>query len=166
MPRIGAGRSALPGNSCRQAEFADAFATRGSLSPAERVLLGRLHAAAQVATRHTVLPITECGQLAGVEAVNDRYITEAAPLAAQALRAALEAAGLSPADLDLLIMTSVTGVSVPSLDARLIPRLGLRRDIRRLPIFGLGCVAGAAALGRPHAHLLRAPGPHAGPGAG
>ena len=119
MPRIAAVRSALPGNSCRQAEFADAFATRGSLSPAERVLLGRLHAAAQVDTRHTVLPIAECGQLAGVEAVNDRYITEAAALAEQALRGALEAAGLSPADLDLLIMTSVTGVSVPSLDARL-----------------------------------------------
>ena len=55
-------------------------------------------------------------------------------------------------------MTSVTGVAVPSLDARLIPRLGLRPDIRRLPIFGLGCVAGAAALGRLHDYLLGWPG--------
>ena len=54
--------------------------------------------------------------------------------------------GWPASDLDLLIVTSVTGVAVPSLDARLIPRLGLRPDIKRLPIFGLGCVAGAAAL--------------------
>jgi alkylresorcinol/alkylpyrone synthase len=47
---------------------------------------------------------------------------------------------------------------VPSLDARLIPRLGLRHDVRRLPIFGLGCVAGAAALGRLHDYLLGWPG--------
>jgi alkylresorcinol/alkylpyrone synthase len=65
---------------------------------------------------------------------------------------------VAAADLDLLIVTSVTGVAVPSLDARLIPVLGMRSDIRRLPIFGLGCVAGAAALGRLHDYLLAWPG--------
>jgi len=52
----------------------------------------------------------------------------------------------------------VTGVAVPSLDARVIPRLGLRPDVKRLPIFGLGCVAGAAALSRLHDYLLGWPG--------
>ena len=60
--------------------------------------------------------------------------------------------------MDLLIVTSVTGVAVPSLDARLIPRLGLRPDIKRLPVFGLGCVAGAAGLARLHDYLLAWPG--------
>ena len=55
----------------------------------------------------------------------------------------------------------MTGVAVPSLDARLIPRLGLRPDVKRLPIFGLGCVAGAAALGRLHDYLLAWPHHHA-----
>lgn len=157
-PRILAVRSALPDNRCVQAEFTHAFATRSRMSPAERVLLDRLHAAAEVRTRHTALPIDECGTLEGAAAVNDRYVGEATVLGERALRRALDAAGLSAADLDLLIVTSVTGVAVPSLDARLIPRLGLRRDIRRLPIFGLGCVAGAAALGRLHDYLLGWPG--------
>jgi predicted naringenin-chalcone synthase len=128
------------------------------MSPTERVFLDRLHAAAEVESRHTALPIADCGMLKGAEAVNDRYIDEATALGERALRRALDAAGLSAADLDLLIVTSVTGVAVPSLDARLIPRLGLRPDIRRLPIFGLGCVAGAAALGRLHDYLLGWPG--------
>jgi alkylresorcinol/alkylpyrone synthase len=154
MTRILAVRSALPDNRCLQAEFTDTFATRGRMSPSERVFLGRLHAAAEVDTRHTALPLEDCGVLLGAEAVNDRYIDEAFMLGERALRRALDAAGLRAADLDLLIVTSVTGVAVPSLDARLIPRLGLRRDIKRLPIFGLGCVAGAAALGRLHDYLL------------
>jgi alkylresorcinol/alkylpyrone synthase len=158
MPQILAVRSALPDHQCLQAEFTEAFATRGHMSPGERVLLERLHAAAEVKTRHTALPLSECGVLQGAETVNDRYIDEATLLGERALRRALDAAGLSPADLDLLIVTSVTGVAVPSLDARLIPRLGLRRDIRRLPIFGLGCVAGAAALGRMQDYLLGWPG--------
>ncbi|HVT70744.1 MAG TPA: 3-oxoacyl-[acyl-carrier-protein] synthase III C-terminal domain-containing protein [Trebonia sp.] len=158
MPQILAVRSALPGNRSGQAELTRAFADRGNLSPADRELLTRRHAAAAVDSRHTALPVAECAALQGVEAVNDRYITEATALGERALRGALSAAGLSPADLDLLIVTSVTGVAVPSLDARLIPRLGLRPDIRRLPIFGLGCVAGAAALGRLHDYLLGWPG--------
>jgi alkylresorcinol/alkylpyrone synthase len=153
-PRILAVRSALPPNRYLQAQCTRAFASRGRLDAPQRLLVDRLHAAAEVETRHTALPLADCGLLEGVEAVNDRYIDEATMLGERALRLALDAAGLSAADLDLLIVTSVTGVAVPSLDARLIPRLGLRGDIRRLPIFGLGCVAGAAALGRLHDYLL------------
>src|ERR1700722_13805366 len=152
--RILAVRSALPDNRCLQSEFTDTFATRGRMSPSERMFLNRLHASAEVETRHTALPLEDCGVLQGAEAVNDRYIDEALVLGERALRRALDAAGLRAADLDLLITTSVTGVAVPSLDARLMPRLGLRPDIKRLPIFGLGCVAGAAALGRLHDYLL------------
>ena len=158
MPRILAVRSAFPEHRLAQAEITQAFASRGNLGPAERALTERLHGSADVDTRHIVLTVEECVELEGAEAVNDRYIPEATLLGERALRRALDAAGLSPADLDLLIVTSVTGVAVPSLDARLIPRLGLRPDIRRLPIFGLGCVAGAAALGRLHDYLLGWPG--------
>jgi alkylresorcinol/alkylpyrone synthase len=158
MPQILAVRSALPDHRYGQEEATAAFAARGRMSPAERSLLRRLHAAAEVKTRHTALPLAEYDTLLGAQAINDRYIDEATALGERALRTALDAAGVPAADLDLLIVTSVTGVAVPSLDARLIPVLGMRPDIRRLPIFGLGCVAGAAALGRLHDYLLAWPG--------
>jgi alkylresorcinol/alkylpyrone synthase len=120
-------------------------------------VLERLHGNTGIETRHTVLPLSEYGGLRGIGATNDRYIDEATGLGERALRGALDEAGLAAADVDLLIVTSVTGVAVPSLDARLIPRLGLRPDVKRLPIFGLGCVAGAAGLARLHDYLLAWP---------
>jgi alkylresorcinol/alkylpyrone synthase len=161
MTQIVAVRSAFPAYRYPQAEFTAKIAEISGLSPARRALLERLHANSGVQTRHIVLPLAEYGILHGIEPANDRYIEEAADLGEQALRGALDQAGLAAADLDLLIVTSVTGVAVPSLDARLIPRLGLRPDIKRLPIFGLGCVAGAAALGRLHDYLLGWPHHHA-----
>jgi alkylresorcinol/alkylpyrone synthase len=165
--RIVAVRSAFPAYRYPQGEFTRAVAAiadaAGGLRPGQRALLQRLHANSDVTTRHTVLPIGEytvLGDLAdpGAAPANDRYIEEATTLGERALRTALDGAGLEPAMLDLLIVTSVTGVAVPSLDARLIPRLGLRPDIKRLPVFGLGCVAGAAGLARLHDYLLAWPG--------
>jgi alkylresorcinol/alkylpyrone synthase len=165
--RIIAARSAFPAHRYPQGEFARAVAAiadaAGGLRTGQRGLLERLHANADVATRHTVLPIGEYAVLAklpgpGAALANDRYIGEATALGEQALRSALDSSGLEPARLDLLIVTSVTGVAVPSLDALLIPRLGLRPDIKRLPVFGLGCVAGAAGLARLHDYLLAWPG--------
>ena len=153
MTRIAAVRTALPPHRHRQAELTGAMAAISAVEPAQRTLLERLHANSGVDTRHTVLPLAAYRGLDGLGSTNDLYIEHATALAARALRSALQAAGLAAADLDMLIVTSVTGVAVPSLDARLIPRLGLRPDIKRLPIFGLGCVAGAAGLARLHDYL-------------
>jgi alkylresorcinol/alkylpyrone synthase len=161
VTRIAAVRSAFPAHRYRQAEFTQKVAELSGLGPDQRALLEQLHANAGVEYRHTVLPLPQYGGLGGIEAANDRYLGEAADLGERAMRGALEAAGLAGRDLDLLIVTSVTGVAVPSLDARLMSRLGLRPDIKRLPIFGLGCVAGAAGLARLHDYLLARPGHHA-----
>jgi alkylresorcinol/alkylpyrone synthase len=161
MSRILAVRSAFPVHRYPQDELArayDAIAGPG-LRPGQRALLHRLYANAEVTARHTILPISEYTAAGpGSAFANDRYIEEATALGERALRSALASAGFEPAMLDLLIVTSVTGVAVPSLDARLIPRLGLRPDIKRLPVFGLGCVAGAAGLARLHDYLLAWPG--------
>jgi alkylresorcinol/alkylpyrone synthase len=161
MTGIMAVRSAFPEHRYPQAEFTSKVAELSGLGPRQCAQLEQLHGNAGVDYRHIVLPLQEYGGLRETGLANDRYVGEAADLGERALRGALDAAGLAGSDLDLLIVTSVTGVAVPSLDARLIPRLGLRPDVKRLPIFGLGCVAGAAALGRLHDYLLAWPDHHA-----
>jgi alkylresorcinol/alkylpyrone synthase len=173
MTQIVAVRSAFPAYRYPQADITQAVASLAGIAPAgaddadgadgagraartQRALLERLHANAGVDTRYTVFPLADYGALGA--APNDRYIEEATALGERALRAALADSGLAPGDLDLLIVTSVTGVAVPSIDALLMPRLGLRPDVKRLPVFGLGCVAGAAGLARLHDYLLGWPG--------
>ena len=158
MTQILSVQSAFPPHRYPQAELTDAYAGLIGLRPRQRALLERLHRNCGVDTRHTVLPLAEYGTLGGVAATNDRYIAEATALGERALRGALDAAGIAAGDIDLLMVTSVTGVAVPSIDARLISRLGLRPDVKRLPIFGLGCVAGAAGLARMHDYLRGWPG--------
>jgi alkylresorcinol/alkylpyrone synthase len=157
MTLIAAVRSALPPHRHLQADLTEMVAELSAVDPGRRPLLERLHANAGVDTRHTVLPLAAYGGLDGIGPTNDLYIEHATDLGEQAIRSALHTAGLAPDEVDLLIVTSVTGVAVPSLDARLIPRLGLRSDIKRIPIFGLGCVAGAAGLARLHDYLLAWP---------
>jgi alkylresorcinol/alkylpyrone synthase len=161
MTSIVSVQSAFPAHQQTQSDITKMVTQLNGLDGVQRALVERLHANAGVKTRRTAMSVTEYGGLSGLSATNDRYIREATDLGERALRSALDTAGLAAHDLDLLIVTSVTGVAVPSLDARLIPRLGLRPDIKRLPIFGLGCVAGAAGLGRLHDYLLAWPHHHA-----
>jgi alkylresorcinol/alkylpyrone synthase len=79
---------------------------------------------------------------------NDAFIRVGTEIGAEAIQQALDEAGLSPTDVDAIIFTTVTGIAAPSIDARLVNRLGFRSDIKRMPIFGLGCVAGTAGIAR------------------
>jgi alkylresorcinol/alkylpyrone synthase len=153
MTRIAAVRGAFPPNRYSQAEVTDLAAQLCLPEGADRRFLDRLHAGAQVEFRNLVLPLDQYAKLDGFGMANDIFIKAAVDLGAEAISAALEAAGLTPGDVDMIMMTSVTGVAAPSVDARLVGRLGLRPDIKRVPVFGLGCVAGAAGIGRLHDYL-------------
>lgn len=157
MTRIAAVHGALPPHRHTQREVTDMVAGTCLPPGTDRRVLDRLHGNARVRTRHTVLPLESYRDLDGFGAANDVFIRSAVDLGGRAVRGALRAAGLRPTDVDLLMFTSVTGIAAPSVDARLVARLGLRSDVKRLPVFGLGCVAGAAGVARVHDYLLGRP---------
>jgi alkylresorcinol/alkylpyrone synthase len=157
MTRIAAVHGVLAPHRHAQHEITDMVAGTCLPAGADRRVLDRLHHSARVATRHMALPLDHYAALRDFGAVNDAFIAGAVQLGADAIGGALEAAGLSPRDVDLLMFTSVTGIAAPSVDARLAGRLGMRPDVKRLPVFGLGCVAGAAGIARLHDYLLGRP---------
>ncbi|MEV0592810.1 type III polyketide synthase [Nonomuraea cavernae] len=158
MTRITAVRTAFPPNRYPQAELTDMAARMCLPEGADRRLLDRLHLSARVDFRNLALPIEQYDKLDGFGAANDAFISTAVDLGAECVAAAVEAAGLTPADVDMIMFTSVTGIAAPSVDARLVERLGMRPDVKRVPVFGLGCVAGAAGIARLYDYLRGWPG--------
>lgn len=110
--------------------------------------LERLHKNVLVGGRHLALPLEEYEQLTSWGRANDAWIRVAQEVGAQAVLDGLDRAGLSREEIEALIFVTVTGVATPSVDARLMNRLQLPPRVKRMPIFGLGCVAGAAGISR------------------
>jgi len=158
---IASAATALPEHRYAQSEITAAFSEligqrhgRGGSARSLSDVVARTHDATQVRSRHLVLSLAEYETLDDFGKANDVFLREAPPLAARAVTEALDAAGFDAVDVDLIASTTVTGVAVPSIDARLVPILGLRPNVRRLPLVGLGCVAGASGIARV-ADLLR-----------
>ncbi len=96
--------------------------------------------------RATVAPIEWYGEEHGWAARNALYVPATEALFEQAAGVALERAGLAAPDIDGVVFVSTTGISTPSIDARVLPRMGFRADVRRVPLFGLGCAGGVSGL--------------------
>jgi alkylresorcinol/alkylpyrone synthase len=117
----------------------------------------RFGASAGVENRRISLPLSQYGQLSGFTEANEIFVQTALELGERALLSALDSAKVRPSDVDIIFSTTVTGLAVPTLEARLANRVGLRADVKRVPLFGLGCVAGAAGVARMRDYLLAFP---------
>jgi alkylresorcinol/alkylpyrone synthase len=101
---------------------------------------------AGIARRHIVAPLDWYMGDHGWRDRNNLYLEASEALFAEAASAAIERAGLAPDQIDGVVTVSTTGIATPSLDARVGPRIGLRPDVRRVPVFGLGCAGGVNGL--------------------
>lgn len=147
-PRIAAIAGAFPSHYYLQQEIASALKRHWSARMKNTKALERLLTRVGVDGRHLALPIEAYDELTTWGKSNQAWIEAAEDLAEKSICRALARAGLSERDLDAIFFVSVTGVASPSIDARLMNRMSLRTDIKRNPIFGLGCVAGAAGIAR------------------
>jgi alkylresorcinol/alkylpyrone synthase len=101
---------------------------------------------AGIARRHIVAPQDWYMHGHGWHDRNALYLEASEQLFVEAAAAAIEKAGLKPEEIDGVVTVSTTGIATPSLEARVGPRLGLRSNVRRVPVFGLGCAGGVNGL--------------------
>ena len=156
-PVIASVGTSFPAHRYTQTEIAQALVARWEGKLEEPRLLTRLFANCGVQTRHTVLPLEQYPTLVGFKATNDQWIEAAVTLGEQAITRALEPVGLTAADVSAIFFATVTGIASPTIDARLINRLPFPTSVKRTPIFGLGCVAGAAGIARASDYLRAFP---------
>jgi alkylresorcinol/alkylpyrone synthase len=158
VPKLVSVATAVPSNRIDQVE-AKAFAAGlfGS-HVADLSRLMPLFDHAGIATRYFSVPSDWFGKEHSLEEKNRIYIESATNLVAQASRKLLAGTGTAPEDIDYIIYINTTGLATPSIDARLINVLKLRRNIRRTPIWGLGCAGGTAGLSHAYHYLVGHPG--------
>ena len=147
-PRILSVATALPQHRIGQEDvkefargmFSDAFPDLDRLTP----IFDNVH----VESRYFCVPLEWFSEDHTFPEKNDLYVEHALNLSEKAARRALDRAGAQPGDVGAIFFVSTTGLATPSLDSKLIFRLGLSEHTRRVPIWGLGCAAGAAGLAR------------------
>lgn len=145
---LGALACAVPGHVMRQD---DVVRRVKALFGDRRLDIDRLlpaFANAGIETRRSCVPIEWYLEPSNWKDRNALFIDNAVALLAEAAEACLVQAGLPCAAIDGLVTVCTTGIATPSLDARLMERLPFRRNVARLPIFGLGCAGGVLGLAR------------------
>ena len=157
-PRLVSLATALPAYAATQAEVQQAAARMfaPALSGSDARLLAVFENAG-IDRRWLVEPLEWYDQPRGFGEMNAAYVRHAVELGARAVTRALDRCGLAPGDIDHFVMVSTTGLSTPSVDARIANRLRFRADLRRTPIWGLGCAGGAAGLARARDFALADP---------
>ena len=146
MSQIVAVATALPPRYYTQQQIFDELVKHWDDRLESPALLQRFHHRVGVDGRYFALPLEEYAEMHRWGQFNAAWLRIAEELGEEAICRALDAAGLRKEQIGALLTVTVTGVVSPSLDAHLCNRMGLPADVRRTPIFGLGCVAGASGI--------------------
>ncbi len=151
-PAILAAATALPPNVIEQQSLAALlkalWGEKYDQSRRWRSTFEQIQRSVRVDRRYLALPVSEYPALDSFTKTNAAWTRVAPELGAAAAQSALDAAGMTARDVDHLFFVTGTGIATPSLDARIVNRLGMRSDVRRTPIFGLGCAGGVAGVVR------------------
>ena len=158
MPVIAAVATAVPPYRICQREVRDLAREwfRGHLPDIERYLTVFDNAA--IDTRYLAAPIEWYLRPHGFGEANDVFVETACRLGEDAARRCLERAGITPAEVDHIIVVTTTGLATPSIDARLMLLLGMHANTRRTPIWGLGCAGGLGGMARAQEYVRAFPG--------
>jgi alkylresorcinol/alkylpyrone synthase len=155
VPRLLSIATAVPGFILAQDEVARRAGEIFAPAVADFQRLTPVYRNAEIEARHSCVPIDWYTTPHSFSERNALFLDHATGLLAEAASKALQKANLDANQIDLVITVSSSGIATPSLDARLLQQIGFRSDVRRLPIFGLGCAGGVIGLSRA-ADLARA----------
>jgi alkylresorcinol/alkylpyrone synthase len=99
-----------------------------------------------VIKRHGVKPLDWYRKPHGWPERTAAFLEGAESLLIDVAQTAIRRANLDPGAIDAVVSVCSTGIATPSIEARIAGRLGLRHDIARIPVFGLGCAGGVSGL--------------------
>ena len=159
VPRLLGLSTTVPPYRLRQADViaqAHGLFAGGPSEDLERLLPVYLNAG--IETRYSCVPLEWYTRPHGWAEKNRLYLENAVALIEKATLDCLARAGLGVGDVDMVVSVSTSGIATPSLDALLAERLDMRRDVQRLPVFGLGCAGGVLGLARAAAMAQASPG--------
>ena len=157
LAAIAAVGRAFPPHYCDQSEVTAVVQRLWDRASNTEERINALHRNTRVRGRYLALPLADYVDLDSFSEANDTYVRVALDICETAVKQALTRADLAATDIDHIFFVSTTGVATPSLDARLVNRLGFRADVKRTPIFGLGCAGGAGGVARASDYLRAFP---------
>ena len=147
LPRLAAIATAVPPHRLDQSNVVARVEQLFGRSP-EFERLVRVYANSGIGCRYSVMPFEWFDAAHDWPDRNGAYLAGALELIEAAAGRALDRAGVGLDEIGAIVTVSTTGIATPSLDALLMERMRFRRDVQRLPIFGLGCAGGALGLAR------------------
>ncbi len=135
--------------------FPETYVTQNEISdeissiwPDKKKHVEQFHVSSRVQGRHLSIPLASYKNLGDIGERSQKWIEVALDLQIKNINQLLSGAGMKPEDISLMVSTTVTGLAIPTLEARLMNKLPFKPNTKRVPIFGLGCLGGVAGINR------------------